>query len=606
MLQITSRLSEAISLGLCLDLAAGGRKTLVEMPRAKSMRHHQGIHTSSCGSESCPRATQRALPSTAVSVLSAKSQLKQKNRAVLFKPRHLLKGKHSPLGQMNKIRRLLARERRGDRGSASMAVGVWWLTCPGEALSCGRRMTGFSLQKQRVSPWDAAESDAVIAIASVFLEQDALPASAQLVLSNEPVLCDAAALHVFCRGVQLEEEDGERSGSGTCSALGGISAVPIPVPLLIPVWMRCVSVGTAVPRCSWGCRHKGPKHHSPSWHLIYPKLERPVLPLTVARYRATLLQDRDKGTMIQAGFYGNRGGPCLSSSCAACTRTLQLLDRRPSAGHRTRPQRQLPSTTSLGTGAGVGCAGEGKCWFISSLLCNILRRQHLYHKSWVFSAADGAMSCTAISSDLPTSCSVESLPFAAKSKGAMPPVCRLPPPSPRSSRGLSLCPSRCFPGNFEGGPHARRRCTHVLLTLPAPPRPPPPPRPHPAASTELAEGEGQRGSVSNSVAGTRELVRGRGCRVCFAVASSHSSDLADRSRGGFGAHGACRGGVKCIWQALKWCKGGVSCICIELSSPADHNEHLQQLTGDGQHGCARRVTELLVVYVCKEGYCRLT
>lgn len=190
----------------------------------------------------------------------------------------------------------------------------------------------------------------------------------------------------------------------------------------------------------------------------------------------------------------------------------------------------------------------GKCWFISSLLCNILRRQHLYHKSWVFSAADGAMSCTAISSDLPTSCSVESLPFAAKSKGAMPPVCRLPPPSPRSSRGLSLCPSRCFPGNFEGGPHARRRCTHVLLTLPAPPRPPPPPRPHPAASTELAEGEGQRGSVSNSVAGTRELVRGRGCRVCFAVASSHSSDLADRSRGGFGAHGACRGGVKCIWQ----------------------------------------------------------
>lgn len=58
--------------------------------------------------------------------------------------------------------------------------------------------------------------------------------------------------------------------------------------------------------------------------------------------------------------------------------------------------------------------------------------------------------------------------------------------------------------------------------------------------------------------------------------------------------------------ALKWCKGGVSCICIELSSPADHNEHLQQLTGDGQHGCARRVTELLVVYVCKEGYSRLT
>lgn len=39
------------------------------------------------------------------------------------------------------------------------------------------------------------------------------------------------------RGVQLEEEDGERSGSGTCSALGGISTVPILVPLLIPVWM---------------------------------------------------------------------------------------------------------------------------------------------------------------------------------------------------------------------------------------------------------------------------------------------------------------------------------------------------------------------------------
>lgn len=82
------------------SLSFSFRRTLVEMPRAKSMRHHQGIHTSSCRSESCPCATQQALPSTAVSVLAAKSQLKQKNRAVLFKPRHLLKGKHSPLGQM--------------------------------------------------------------------------------------------------------------------------------------------------------------------------------------------------------------------------------------------------------------------------------------------------------------------------------------------------------------------------------------------------------------------------------------------------------------------------------------------------------------------------
>lgn len=156
-------------------------------------------------------------------------------------------------------------------------------------------------------------------------------------------------------------------------------------------------------------------------------------------------------------------------------------------------------------------------------------------QSWVFSAADGAMSCTAISSDLPTSCSVESLPFAAKSKGAMPPVCRLPPPSPRSSRGLSLCPSRCFPGNFKGGPHARRRCTHVLLTLPAPPRPPPPPRPHPAASTELAEGEGQRGSVSNSEAGTRELVQGRGCRrVGFALPWLHPTAATWRTGVGVG------------------------------------------------------------------------
>lgn len=152
---------------------------------------------------------------------------------------------------------------------------------------------------------------------------------------------------------------------------------------------------------------------------------------------------------------------------------------------------------------------------------------------------------------------------------------------------MSLCPSRCFPDNFEGGPHARRRCTNVPLALPAPPRRPRPPlhpQPHPAASASLAEGEGQRGSVSNSAAGTGELVHGRGCgRAGFALPWLHPTAVSWRTGvgAGFGAYGACRGDVKCVWQdaggkLLKFSAwGGDFCFSLFLIQEASEGTLLK-------------------------------
>lgn len=80
------------------------------------------------------------------------------------------------------------------------------------------------------------------------------------------------------------------------------------------------------------------------------------------------------------------------------------------------------------------------------------------------------------------------------------------------------------------------------------------------------------------------------------MASSHSSDLVDRSWGGFGAHGACRGGVKCIWQGeggklLKFsaCVGGDFCFSLFLIQEASEGALLKDRPRAFRMGISRQM-----------------